>query len=147
MLLFGKQARRNFWRNRIGSKGSGYNDFKKIGNLCMVLGWWYKQTPSLDEADASTSWYCYRCYEEMSWFGAEGRMIIVTNLKYVYMTTSAKLWYIFRTAGTYLLLPILLLLVIANRVLSDMHEMTISTDTIEAEMVEKPRKSDIRFIP
>jgi hypothetical protein len=44
-----------------------------------------------------------------------------------------------------LLLPVLLLLL--KRVLSDMPEMTISMDTIDAEMVEKPRKSEMRFIP
>jgi hypothetical protein len=38
MLLFGKQARRNFWRNRIGSKGSGYNDFKKLVTFVWYLG-------------------------------------------------------------------------------------------------------------
>jgi Mg2+-importing ATPase len=79
----------------------------------------------------------------------EGRKTFANTLKYVFMATSANFGNMFSMAGASLFLPFLPLLpkqVLLVNLMTDMPEMTISTDTVDIEMVEKPRKWDIRFI-
>jgi len=79
----------------------------------------------------------------------EGRKTFANTLKYVFMATSANFGNMFSMASASLFLPFLPLLpkqVLLVNLMTDMPEMTISTDTVDIEMVEKPRKWDIRFI-
>jgi len=79
----------------------------------------------------------------------EGRKTFANTLKYVFMATSANFGNMFSMASASLFLPFLLLLpkqVLLVNLMTDMPEMTISTDTVDIEMVEKPRKWDIKFI-
>jgi Mg2+-importing ATPase len=79
----------------------------------------------------------------------EGRKTFANTLKYVFMATSANFGNMFSMAGASLFLPFLPLLpkqVLLVNLVTDMPEMTISTDTVDIEMVEKPRKWDIKFI-
>jgi P-type Mg2+ transporter len=79
----------------------------------------------------------------------EGRKTFANTLKYVFMATSANFGNMFSMAGASLFLPFLPLLpkqVLLVNLMTDMPEMTISTDTVDIEMVEKPRKWDIKFI-
>jgi Mg2+-importing ATPase len=79
----------------------------------------------------------------------EGRRTFANTLKYVFMATSANFGNMFSMAGASLFLPFLPLLpkqVLLVNLMTDMPEMTISTDTVDEEMVEKPRKWDIKFI-
>lgn len=79
----------------------------------------------------------------------EGRITFANTLKYVFMSTSANFGNMFSMAGASLFLPFLPLLprqILLNNMLTDFPEMTISTDSIDPEMVEGPRRWDIGFI-
>ena len=79
----------------------------------------------------------------------EGRMTFANTLKYVFMATSANFGNMFSMAGASLFLSFLPLLpkqILLTNLLTDFPEMTIATDTVDPEMVEKPRRWDINFI-
>ena len=79
----------------------------------------------------------------------EGRITFANTLKYVFMATSANFGNMFSMAGASLFLPFLPLLptqILLTNLLTDLPEMTIATDSVDGEMVEKPRRWDIGFI-
>jgi Mg2+-importing ATPase len=79
----------------------------------------------------------------------EGRRTFANTLKYVFMATSANFGNMFSMAGVSLFLPFLPLLpkqILLMNLMTDMPEMTISTDNVDIEIVEKPRRWDIKFI-
>jgi Mg2+-importing ATPase len=79
----------------------------------------------------------------------EGRMTFANTLKYVFMASSANFGNMFSMAGASLFLSFLPLLpkqILLTNLLTDFPEMTIATDSVDREMVEKPRRSDIQFI-
>jgi Mg2+-importing ATPase len=79
----------------------------------------------------------------------EGRITFANTLKYVFMATSANFGNMFSMAGASLFLPFLPLLptqILLTNLMTDFPEMTISTDNVDNEMVEKPRRWDIGFI-
>lgn len=79
----------------------------------------------------------------------EGRKTFANTLKYVFMATSANFGNMFSMAGASLFLPFLPLLpkqILFMNLLTDIPEMTISTDNVDIETVEKPRRWDIKFI-
>jgi P-type Mg2+ transporter len=79
----------------------------------------------------------------------EGRMTFANTLKYVFMATSANFGNMFSMAGASLFLSFLPMLpkqILLTNLLTDFPEMTISTDAVDPEMVQKPRRWDIRFI-
>ena len=79
----------------------------------------------------------------------EGRTTFANTLKYVFMATSANFGNMFSMAGASLFLSFLPLLpkqILLTNLLTDFPEMTIATDRVDPEMVEKPRRWDIRFI-
>ncbi len=79
----------------------------------------------------------------------EGRRTFANTLKYVFMATSANFGNMFSMAGASLFLPFLPLLpkqILLTNVLTDIPETTISTDSVDNEMVEKPRRWNITFI-
>ncbi|HEY7080187.1 MAG TPA: magnesium-translocating P-type ATPase [Nitrososphaeraceae archaeon] len=79
----------------------------------------------------------------------EGRRTFANTLKYIFMATSANFGNMFSMAGASLFLPFLPLLpkqILFVNLLTDMPEMTISTDNVDPEIVEKPRQWDLRFI-
>ena len=79
----------------------------------------------------------------------EGRITFANTLKYVFMATSANFGNMFSMAGASLFLSFLPLLpkqILLTNLLTDFPEMTIATDRVDPEMVEKPRRWDIRFI-
>ncbi len=79
----------------------------------------------------------------------EGRRTFANTLKYVFMATSANFGNMFSMAGVSLFLPFLPLLpkqVLLTNLLTDLPEMTIATDTVDSEMLERPRRWDIAFI-
>ena len=79
----------------------------------------------------------------------EGRMTFANTLKYVFMATSANFGNMFSMAGASLFLPFLPLLpkqILLTNLLTDFPEMTIATDSVDPEMVQKPRRWDINFI-
>jgi len=79
----------------------------------------------------------------------EGRRTFANTLKYVFMATSANFGNMFSMAGISLFLPFLPLLpkqILLMNLMTDIPEMTISTDNVDMEIVERPRQWDIKFI-
>jgi Mg2+-importing ATPase len=79
----------------------------------------------------------------------EGRTTFANTLKYVFMSTSANFGNMFSMAGASLFLSFLPLLpkqILLTNLMTDFPEMTIATDTVDAEMVNSPRRWDIAFI-
>ena len=79
----------------------------------------------------------------------EGRRTFANTLKYVFMATSANFGNMFSMAGASLFLPFLPLLpkqILLTNVLTDIPEMTIATDHVDPELIDRPRRWDIPFI-
>ncbi len=79
----------------------------------------------------------------------EGRRTFANTLKYVFIATSANFGNMFSMAGASLFLPFLPLLpkqILLINLLTDFPEMTIANDSVDKELVERPRRWDIHFI-
>ncbi|MEH2189297.1 MAG: magnesium-translocating P-type ATPase [Nostoc sp.] len=79
----------------------------------------------------------------------EGRVTFANTLKYVFMATSANFGNMFSMAGISLFLPFLPLLpsqILLTNLLTDFPELTIATDRVDKELINKPRRMDIKFI-
>ncbi|WP_261808046.1 magnesium-translocating P-type ATPase [Paenibacillus sp. N3.4] len=79
----------------------------------------------------------------------EGRKTFANTMKYVFMATSANFGNMFSMAGASLFLPFLPLLpkqILLTNLLTDFPEMTIASDNVDSEMIDKPRRWDIKFI-
>jgi P-type Mg2+ transporter len=79
----------------------------------------------------------------------EGRRTFANTLKYVFMATSANFGNMFSMAGASVLLPFMPLLpkqILLLNLLTDLPELTISTDRVEADWIDQPRRWDVRFI-
>ena len=77
-----------------------------------------------------------------------GRHTFANTLKYMFITTSANFGNMVSMAGVSLFLPFLPLLpkqILLNNFLSDVPSMTIATDTVDREQLDRPRRWDIRF--
>jgi len=79
----------------------------------------------------------------------EGRMTFSNTLKYVFMATSANFGNMFSMAGLSLFIPFLPLLpkqILLTNLLTDFPEMTIATDNVDEQMIDYPRRWDIKVI-
>lgn len=79
----------------------------------------------------------------------EGRKTFANTLKYVLTTTSANLGNMASMAVASLFLPFLPLTagqILLNNFVSDIPAVGIAEDSVDAEMVQKPRRWDMRFI-
>jgi Mg2+-importing ATPase len=79
----------------------------------------------------------------------EGRTTFANTLKYVFMATSANFGNMFSMAGASLFLTFLPLLpkqILLTNLLTDVPEMTIASDRVDPELVERPRRWDTKFI-
>ena len=79
----------------------------------------------------------------------EGRTTFANTLKYVFMATSANFGNMFSMAGVSLFIPFLPLLpkqILLTNLLTDFPEMTIATDRVDDEMIDYPRRWDIKAI-
>lgn len=79
----------------------------------------------------------------------EGRAAFANTLKYVNITTSANFGNMSSMAGLSLLIPFLPLLpmqILLINFLTDVPAMTIATDSVDKELVDKPRRWNIGFI-
>lgn len=79
----------------------------------------------------------------------EGRTTFANTLKYVFMATSANFGNMFSMAGASLFLSFLPLLpkqILLTNLLTDIPEMTIATDRVDPELIDRPRRWDIAFI-
>ena len=79
----------------------------------------------------------------------EGRRTFANTLKYIFMATSANFGNMFSMAGVSLILPFLPLLpkqILLTNLMTDFPEMTIATDNVDNEMIDHPRRWDIKAI-
>jgi len=79
----------------------------------------------------------------------EGRRTFANTLKYVFTTTSANFGNMFSMAGLSLFIKFLPLLpkqILLNNFLSDFPAMTIAADDVDRELVDRPRRWDVKFI-
>ena len=78
-----------------------------------------------------------------------GRTTFANTLKYVFMATSANFGNMFSMAGASLFLTFLPLLpkqILLTNLMTDFPEMTIASDRVDNEMVDHPRRWDIKAI-
>jgi Mg2+-importing ATPase len=78
-----------------------------------------------------------------------GRKTFANTLKYVFITTSANFGNMFSMAGASLFLPFLPMLplqILLTNFLTDFPAMTMAGDSVDREMVEKPRRWNIGFV-
>lgn len=78
-----------------------------------------------------------------------GRITFANTLKYVFMASSANFGNMFSMAGASLFLSFLPLLpkqVLLTNLMTDFPEMTIATDRVDEEMIQKPLRWNIDFI-
>jgi P-type Mg2+ transporter len=79
----------------------------------------------------------------------EGRRIFSNTMKYVLMGTSSNFGNMFSAAGASLLLnflPMTPTQILLNNLLYDAGEMTIPTDRVDPELLQRPAQWDIRLI-
>ena len=78
-----------------------------------------------------------------------GRVTFANMLKYVFMATIANFGNMFSMAGASLFLPFLPLLskqIFLTNLLTDLPEMAIATDSVDPEVVDRPRRWDLKVI-
>ena len=78
-----------------------------------------------------------------------GRKTFANTIKYVFITTSANFGNMFSMAGASLFLPFLPMLplqILLTNFLTDFPALAIAGDSVDREMVEKPRRWNIRFV-
>ena len=79
----------------------------------------------------------------------EGRRTFANTLKYVFMATSANFGNMFSMAGASLFLPFLPMLpkqILLLNFLSDLPEMSIAGDQVDAVMIQRAHRWDVAFI-
>jgi len=79
----------------------------------------------------------------------EGRRIFANTMKYVLMGTSSNFGNMFSAAGASLFLSFLPMLpsqILLNNLLYDVSEMTIPTDNVDEELLQRPEHWDVGFI-
>ena len=78
-----------------------------------------------------------------------GRTTFANTLKYVFITTSANFGNMFSMAGASLFLPFLPMLplqILLTNFLTDFPAMAIASDSVDRDLVERPRRWNIKFI-
>lgn len=79
----------------------------------------------------------------------QGRKTFANTLKYVFMATSANFGNMFSVAGASLFLPFLPMLpkqILLINFLTDLPELTIAGDNVDATFIERPHRWDVKFI-
>jgi len=132
--------------NTVGFLGDGINDASALHSADVGIS----VNSAVDVAkEAATIVLLEKDLSVLAAGVREGRKTFANTLKYIYMTTSANFGNMFSMAGAALFLPFLPLLpkqILLNNFLTDFPAMAISTDSVDAELVERPRPWDIRFV-
>jgi Mg2+-importing ATPase len=132
--------------NTVGFLGDGINDASALHSADVGIS----VNSAVDVAkEAATIVLLEKNLSVLAAGVREGRTTFANTLKYIYMTTSANFGNMFSMAGAALFLPFLPLLpkqILLNNFLTDFPAMAISTDSVDRELVERPRPWDIKFI-
>ena len=136
---------------------------KKMGHVVGFLGDGVNDAPAMHAADTSLSVeqavdvareaadfvLLERGLDVIRRGVEEGRRTFANTLKYVLITTSANLGNMISMAAASLFLPFLPLLagqILLNNFLSDIPAIGLADDRVDVEMIDRPRRWDIRFI-
>ena len=136
---------------------------KKMGRVVGFLGDGVNDAPAMHAADTSLSvdqavdvakeaadFVLLERHLEVIRRGIqEGRKTFANTLKYVLTTTSANLGNMVSMAVASMFLPFLPLLagqILLNNFLSDVPAIGLADDSVDAELVDRPRRWDMRFI-
>ncbi len=136
---------------------------KKMGHVVGFLGDGVNDAPAMHAADTSLSveqavdvakeaadFVLLERHLDVIRRGIEeGRKTFANTLKYVLTTTSANLGNMVSMAVASLFLPFLPLLagqILLNNFLSDIPAIGIADDSVDPELVERPRRWEMRFI-
>lgn len=136
---------------------------KKMGHVVGFLGDGVNDAPAMHAADTSLSVeHAVDVAREAADFVLlergldvirrgieEGRKTFANTLKYVLITTSANLGNMISMAVASIALPFLPLTaaqILLNNFLSDVPAIGLADDTVDPEMVDTPRRWDMRFI-
>ncbi len=79
----------------------------------------------------------------------EGRKTFANTIKYIYITTSANFGNMFSMAGASLFLPFLPMLpkqILLTNLITDIPSLAIGSDNVDEEMIDRPRRWNIKFI-
>jgi Mg2+-importing ATPase len=79
----------------------------------------------------------------------QGRKTFANTLKYIFMATSANFGNMFSMAGASLFLPFLPMLpmqILLINFLTDLPEMTIASDNVDQDFINRPHRLDVSFI-
>ena len=136
---------------------------KKTGHVVGFLGDGVNDAPAMHAADTSISveqaadvareaadFVLLERHLDVIRRGVEaGRRTFANTLKYVLITMSANLGNMISMAAASLFLPFLPLLatqILLNNFLSDIPAFGLSDDSVDPELVDRPRRWDMRFI-
>jgi Mg2+-importing ATPase len=132
--------------NVVGYMGDGINDVSALHVADVSIS----VDTAVDVAkDAADIVLLARDLEVLARGVREGRATFANTLKYVFMATSANFGNMFSMAGASLFLPFLPLLpkqVLLMNLMTDFPEMSIATDRVDHEWIERPKRWDIGFI-
>ena len=137
--------------------------YKKRGHVVGYMGDGINDVPALHAADVSISVdnavdvakesadfvLMEKSLSVLNYGIDMGRTTFSNTLKYILVTTSANFGNMFSMAGASLFLPFFPLLskqILMINFLTDFPAINIARDTVDAEVLEKPRRWDIDFI-
>jgi Mg2+-importing ATPase len=136
---------------------------KRMGHVVGFLGDGVNDAPAMHAADTSLSVdravdvakeaadfvLLERSLDVIRHGVEEGRKTFANTMKYILTTTSANLGNMLSMAAASLFLPFLPLLagqILLNNFISDIPAVGLADDTVDPELVTRPRRWDVRFI-
>ncbi len=133
-------------RNVVGYMGDGINDASALHAADIGI--------SVDSAvdvakEAADIVLLEKDLSVLSQGVVEGRKTFSNTMKYVFMATSANFGNMFSMALLSIFLPFLPMLpvqVLLTNLLTDLPEMTIAGDSVDPELIARPRRWSIKFI-
>ncbi len=130
----------------VGFLGDGMNDAPSLKTADIGISVDNAVDVAKESADIILSQKSLRVLEEGV---LEGRRTFGNMMKYIMMGTSSNFGNMFSLAGASLFLPFLPMLpiqILLNNFLYDLSELTIPTDNVDSEYIQKPRRWEISFI-
>ncbi len=130
----------------VGFLGDGVNDAVALHDADVGIS---VQTATDVAKDAADIVLLDKDLEILATGIVEGRRIFANTIKYVLMGTSSNFGNMFSAGGASLILSFLPMLptqILLNNLLYDASEMTIPTDNVDEEQLQRPAHWDMRFI-